>query len=47
VVELAYREVGGPLGDVPVSAHRVGWPKMTKAFLKNFELLLGPIEPDA
>ena len=32
LAELAHGRVGGALGDVLVGAHRVGWPKMTKAF---------------
>ena len=34
LAELVHRHVVGPLGDVLVGAHRVGWPKMTKAFFK-------------
>ena len=34
LVELAHGNLGPALGDILVGAHRVGWPKMTKAFFK-------------
>ena len=40
LTELANRQLGLPLGDVTVGAHRVGWPSLrlqqalTKAFFK-------------
>ena len=33
LAELAHRHFVDPLGNVVVGTHRVGWPKMTKAFL--------------
>ena len=34
LAELAHGHLAGSLGNVLVGAHRVGWPKMTKAFFK-------------
>ncbi len=34
LAELAHGHLGLALGNVLVGAHRVGWPKMTKAFFK-------------